>query len=69
MFEFHVYTENKGLIFDSYGIDCDDVQFIKELIDHDLSTPDKIAKLQKPKRRFLYEVMSLHEYSMHACIV
>lgn len=59
MFEFHVYSENK-VLFDSYGIDHEyDVQFIKELIDHDLSTPDAVAKLKKPKRRFLYEVMAL----------
>ena len=47
-----MYLKRKE-VFKSYGIDDHEVEFIKELIDHDLSTPEK---LQKPQRRFLYEV-------------
>ena len=52
VFEHHVYFKEKDL-FNSYGIGDQELQFIKELIDHDLSST---AQLQKPKRRFLYEV-------------
>ena len=50
VFEYHIYQKEESL-FKNHGISTDsDVKFIKELIDHDLS------KLEKPERRFLYEV-------------
>ena len=49
VFEHHVYLKRKE-VFQSYGIDDCEVKFIKELIDHDLSTPEK---LEKPQRTFL----------------
>ena len=54
VFEYHVYLKAKDL-FNDYGIGDQELKFIKELIDHDLSESSK-AKLQKPERRFLYEV-------------
>lgn len=54
VFEHHVYLKEKDL-FNGYGIGDREKDFIKELIDHDLSVSG-ITKLQKPERRFLYEV-------------
>lgn len=69
VFEDHIYKKHKKL-FNSHGICDEDVKFIKELIDHKLpmegesiddSEPameeeSENEKLQKPERRFLYEV-------------
>ena len=49
VFEHHIYRKEESL-FRNHGISTDDVEFIKELIDHDL------VDLKKPERRFLYEV-------------
>ena len=53
VFEYHVYLKAKDL-FNGYGIGNQELEFIKQLIDHDLS--ESSTKLQKPERRFLYEV-------------
>ena len=49
-----MYLKEKSL-FNDYGIYDRELEFIKELIDHDLSESSTV-KLQKPDRRFLYEV-------------
>ena len=54
VFEHHVYLKEKSL-FNDYGIDDRELEFIKELVDHDLSESSTV-ELQKPYRRFLYEV-------------
>ena len=46
VFEHHVYLKAKEL-FNGYGICDQDLQFIKELIDHDLSDTSKLKKTGK----------------------
>ena len=59
IFEQYVYLKEKAL-FNSYGIGDQELELIKELIDHDLPSESEsniaAKKFQPAGRRFLYEV-------------